>query len=92
MIPTPLDIQARQLKKGKLVKMYIYIYDRGKDGKYYDPYRVLNISIHEFGHALGIGGHSNDSSSIMYPLMNPDKEKKIRLYFKNGYKHGNSFI
>ncbi len=71
-----LGYTSPTIKKGKLVKMYIYIYDRGKDGKYYDPYRVLNISIHEFGHALGIGGHSNDSSSIMYPLMNPDKEKK----------------
>lgn len=64
------------IKKGKLEKMYIYVYDKGRDNKYYRPYQVLNIAIHEFGHALGISGHSNDASSIMYPLLNAGDEKK----------------
>ena len=64
------------IQKNKLLKMYIYIYDRGNDNQYYKPYQVLNIAIHEFGHALGISGHSSDTTSIMYPLLNPDKEKR----------------
>lgn len=64
------------VKGDKLLKMYIYIYERNRENKFYKPYEILNISIHEFGHALGISGHSNDKASIMYALYSPETEKK----------------
>lgn len=64
------------VKKGKLIKTYIYVYDRDSNRKYYDPTTILNISVHEFGHALGIAGHSTNKDSIMYPLLNPKEQKK----------------
>lgn len=63
------------IKNGRLIKMNIYIHERNRNGKYYQPYEILNISIHEFGHALGIGEHPNDNNSVMYALYDPKNEK-----------------
>ncbi len=55
-----------ETKKKILLESVIFIYQRGEDGKFYTPNEVLSISVHEMGHALGIFGHSNIPTSIMY--------------------------
>ena len=32
------------------------------------PYQLQTTAAHEFGHALGIDGHSNDPDDLMYPV------------------------
>ena len=59
----------------KLQKQTIYFYERNDKGKLSPPYEVLNIAVHEFGHALGIQGHSDDPNSIMYAFYDTKKEK-----------------
>lgn len=53
----------------------ITFYERDVNGKMVKPYETINIAVHEFGHALGLWGHSNDPNSIMYALFNPKLEK-----------------
>ena len=59
----------------KLLRQTIYFYERNANGKLSPPYEVLNIAVHEFGHALGIHGHSDDPNSIMYAFYDTKKEK-----------------
>ena len=33
-----------------------------------DPNELLAVSVHEVGHALGIGGHSDTAADIMFPV------------------------
>ncbi len=61
--------------RDKLLKQTIYFYERNSQNKLSPPYEVLNIAVHEFGHALGISGHSDDPNSIMYAFYDPKKEK-----------------
>lgn len=35
---------------------------------------LLATATHEFGHALGIGGHSSDPQDVMYALHQPDQD------------------
>ncbi len=61
---------------GKVLKnATIYVYSRRPDGKYYDQTELLNLAVHELGHALGISGHSEDSTSVMYALYQPQHKK-----------------
>lgn len=63
-------------KGNKLLKANIYFYERNSSGKFYKPYEILNIAVHEFGHALGIAGHSDDETSLMYALYSPRNQKQ----------------
>ena len=62
---TTLDIKGKELKKA-----YIDFYDKGKNGKYLRAYSVLAVAVHEFGHALGLSGHPDIKTSVMYALYN----------------------
>ena len=46
----------------------------------YTDVEMYNIALHEFGHALGIMGHSPKSSDIMYAIMSPNaSSEKLSL-------------
>lgn len=60
---------------GELKRAEIIFFDRDLKGKMVQPYEVVNIAVHEFGHALGIWGHSDDKNSIMYAFFDPKLEK-----------------
>lgn len=62
---TTLDIDGKTLKKA-----YIDFFDKGKTGEYLRAYSVLAVAVHEFGHAIGLSGHPNIGSSVMYALYN----------------------
>lgn len=60
----------------KLKKTEIIFFEKDTDGKMVKPYEVLNIAVHEFGHALGLWGHSNDKNSVMYAFFDAKHQKQ----------------
>ncbi|MCD8024335.1 MAG: matrixin family metalloprotease [Candidatus Gastranaerophilales bacterium] len=80
------------IKKQKLKKMYIKMYKKDNENKFYSPNLVLNTAVHELGHALGIMGHSNDPNSIMFnakisqleqmqPIINTEDITTLKLLY-----------
>lgn len=51
---------------GRMVSAQISVGTR--DG---NPLAIRGVAAHEFGHAIGIGGHSPDASDLMYPQITP---------------------
>lgn len=60
----------------KLKKTEITFFEKDLNGKMVKPYEVLNIAVHEFGHALGFWGHSNDKNSVMYAFFDSKNQKQ----------------
>lgn len=73
---TVLAYTSPVINKNILKKQLICVYQKNRDNQYYKPHQILNIALHEFGHALGIMGHSGDKTSIMYALYGMDNDKK----------------
>jgi predicted Zn-dependent protease len=46
---------------------HILVTGRWQDGRLADLHDVHLVMLHEVGHALGFGGHSDDPDDIMYP-------------------------
>ena len=63
-------------KGDNLVKAEIVFFKKDLKGRGIQPYEALNIAVHEFGHALGIWGHSDDPKSVMYAFYNPKHKKQ----------------
>ncbi len=84
--PTTLAYTEPVVRGNKLIKMNIYVNKKDIDNKYFEPQEILNISLHEFAHALGVTGHSNDPNSIMYALYNP-KNHKISAFINREDKN-----
>ena len=61
-----LAYTTHEMQGSKLLRSVIYVYKRDSKGNYFKPNDLLNIMVHEFGHALGIIGHATDPESIMY--------------------------
>ena len=62
--------------KNKVVeKAIIYFHERTPDGNFYNQTELLNLAVHELGHAIGISGHSEDKTSVMYPLYDKKQER-----------------
>lgn len=49
-----------------LKKMEIIFYTKDPAGDFYSKNQVYNTALHEIAHALGVMGHSNNRSNIMY--------------------------
>lgn len=62
------DIDARQRRFGV---MRILVTGRWGGGRVADLHDIYNVMLHEMGHALGMGGHSDEPRDIMYPGLNP---------------------
>lgn len=54
------------IKKDKLKKMSIFLYDRDRRGRYYPQDAVYTFVLHEIAHALGVMGHSQNPNDLMY--------------------------
>ena len=52
--------------ENKLVNMDITFYLKDVDGKYFTENQVYNTALHEIAHALGLMGHSENRSDVMY--------------------------
>lgn len=57
-------------KHHKLINMTITFYKSNNSGKSYTPEEIYNSALHEIGHCLGILGHSDKKSDIMYSSTN----------------------
>lgn len=51
-----------------LTKMVMTFYRTNPLNKAFTPYEIYNTALHEFGHTLGIMGHSENPNDIMYSL------------------------
>lgn len=47
---------------------HILVTGRWQDGRLADLHDVYRVMLHEVGHGLGLGGHSEDPGDIMYPV------------------------
>lgn len=80
--PTTLAFTKPIFDKDKFKKAEIIFFRKSVDGTMVKPYEVLNIAVHEFGHALGIWGHSEDKNSVMYVFYNPKYQKQTAFLNK----------
>jgi len=53
-------------KYNRLNKMIITFYNTNPHGEDYTNTEIYNTALHEIGHALGISGHSDNPSDVMY--------------------------
>lgn len=56
----------------ELTAMTIILTTTDPNGKPHKPEEVQKVSAHEFGHALGIMGHSTDPGDLMFPSSESD--------------------
>ncbi len=62
-----------QITKDKMLsKMFLTIYKTNPLGDVYTKRQIYNTAAHEFGHTLGIMGHSDNPSDLMYSLKTDD--------------------
>ena len=57
---------APQITGNTLQRMDINFYTKNPLGEFYTSNQVYNTALHELAHALGVMGHSNNKSNIMY--------------------------
>lgn len=75
----------------RLQEVKVYINPTFNTGVKQNAINIMHVSLHEIGHALGIGGHSSNKNDLMYPsnatyknasLSNRDVET-VRYIYKN---------
>lgn len=69
------------LQSGKIVGADILIAEKTSDGRQLGNDAVYTVMLHEIGHAIGIGEHSNDPMSIMFP-MEDDRQEILKSDLK----------
>lgn len=69
----------------KISRAEIFIAENTADGRQLNNDAVFTVMLHEIGHALGIGEHSNNPESIMYATED-DKQEILQSDLQNLYK------
>ncbi len=89
----------RDTGEGRIVSAQISILT-ALMGKNFSNENMYKTSLHEVGHALGLQGHSDVASDIMYPTVNENQVGRLKprdvntmsqLYSDNGFTASNSF-
>ena len=82
------DLNLAQLRMGVA---HILVTGRWGNGEEASEGEIHKVMLHEMGHALGLGGHSDDPRDIMYPSIRSDAaglSDADRLTLKKLYEHG----
>ena len=82
------DVNLAQLRMGV---SHVLVTGRWGDGAEARPEEIHRVMLHEMGHALGLGGHSDDPRDIMYPSIRREVaglSDADRLTLKKLYEHG----
>ncbi len=68
---------------GYINKVQVTLYTIGPNYKNLPDASVYNVALHEFGHMLGIWGHSDDKTDIMFASSDPNNQNRISLSEKD---------
>lgn len=63
-----LGLTQHTSKNGYIDKVQVTLYTLGPNYKMLTAADVYNVALHEFGHMLGIWGHSDSKNDVMYSL------------------------
>lgn len=66
--------KAKFTATGKMLKAKVFIADKTPDGRVLGKDAVYTVMLHELGHAIGIGKHSENPLSIMFPYEDDRQE------------------
>ena len=72
--PYTAGVTTPDYSDNELYSMSVTLTTTDPNGKPHKPEDVRKVSTHEFGHALGIMGHSEKPGDIMYPSTQTDGE------------------
>ena len=64
-------------KNNILKTMTIGFHIKNPKNEYFTPKQIYSAAIHETGHALGIMGHSDNPTDVMYPIQNTDDDYEL---------------
>lgn len=84
-----LGLTSTQTTNGYFSKATVTLYTLGQNYKPLTPNDLYNVALHEFGHLLGISGHSNNTNDVMYATYTQGKDKskyQLSLRDKNTAK------
>ena len=82
------DLNLAQLRMGVT---HVLVTGRWGTGEVASLEEIHKVMLHEMGHALGLGGHSDDPRDIMYPSIRSDAtglSDADRLTLKKLYEYG----
>lgn len=68
-----------------LDRMNLVFHKTSPNGRNFSPLEVYNTALHEIGHTLGLMGHSDNSSDIMYP--NNERLNDLYAAYRTEYQY-----
>jgi len=79
-----LGLTSTQTSNGYFDKATVTLYTYGQNYAPLTPNDLYNVALHEFGHMLGISGHSNHTSDVMFATYNNGKNRpKLQLSIRD---------
>lgn len=84
-----LGLTQHSTRNGYIEKVSITLYTLGSNYKILTANDIYNVALHEFGHMLGLWGHSDNKTDVMYSTYNmnsPNERISLSQQDKNTIK------